>query len=54
MQHDAGKEQEDEDNAFERRLHTARDPGRAADPGEEQQEGDVNAYQRPHHRSYRE
>ena len=46
VQHDADENEDDEDEAVARRRRPALPPGAEADPGEQQQEGDVNLHRR--------
>ncbi len=46
VQHDADEQEDDEDEAVARRRRAALLPGAEADPGEQQQEGDVNLHRR--------
>ena len=46
VQHDADEDEDDEDEAVARRRRSALLPGAEADPGEQQQEGDVNLHRR--------
>ena len=46
VQHDADEDEDDEDEAVARRRRPALLPGAEADPGEQQQEGDVDLHRR--------